>query len=192
MDERRPGRHNRPVLRLQPLQTAHLDLVAGWLGQPHVARWYTAGSSPAAELAECRRALSDSDPTTVLLIGETGPGSGRPGEPPRPIGWCQWYECRSYPDWATAIGAEQADIGIDYAIGEPDRIGRGLGTALISALVARVRVRHPAAGFVADPDARNLGSRRVLEKNGFQLLAVHPVSGEATADPMAIYRLPPR
>jgi hypothetical protein len=34
-----------------------------------------------------------------------------------------------------------------------------------------------------------MASRRVLEKNGFHLVAVHPVATEASDAPMAIYRL---
>ena len=82
------------------------------------------------------------------------------------------------------------EAGIDYAIGDPAQISRGVGTELIAALVAEVRRHHPGAGILADPDARNAASRRVLEKNGFGLVAVRPVASEPTGDPMAIYRLP--
>jgi RimJ/RimL family protein N-acetyltransferase len=44
---------------------------------------------------------------------------------------------------------------------------------------------------MSDPDAGNVASRRVLEKNGFRLVDVRPVASEPTDDPMAIYRLPP-
>jgi RimJ/RimL family protein N-acetyltransferase len=71
-------------------------------------------------------------------------------------------------------------------------VGRGTGTALIAALTAEVRRDHPSAGFLAGPDAANRASRRVLEKNGFQLVAVRPVVTEPSDDPIAIYRLPPR
>jgi len=42
---------------------------------------------------------------------------------------------------------------------------------------------------MADPDERNVASRRVLEKNGFELVAVKAIPSEPTDDPMAIYRL---
>jgi RimJ/RimL family protein N-acetyltransferase len=44
---------------------------------------------------------------------------------------------------------------------------------------------------MADPEAANMASRRVLEKNGFDLVAVKTMDVEPTDDPMAIYRLPP-
>jgi GNAT superfamily N-acetyltransferase len=106
------------------------------------------------------------------------------------IGWCQWYRCEVDHDWAADVGAAPGDIGVDYAIGEPTCVGRGLGTLLVAALVTLVRAEHPDVAFVSDPDAANAASRRVLEKNGFRLLAVKALASEPTDDPMAIYRLP--
>jgi hypothetical protein len=42
---------------------------------------------------------------------------------------------------------------------------------------------------IVDPDVRNTASRRVLERNGFSLIAVRPVASEPDDNPMAIYRL---
>ena len=50
----------------------------------------------------------------------------------------------------------------------------------------------PGAGLLAGPDAANIASRRVLEKNGFGLVAVRPVETEPSDRPVAIYRLPGR
>jgi RimJ/RimL family protein N-acetyltransferase len=44
---------------------------------------------------------------------------------------------------------------------------------------------------IADPEASNTASRRVLEKNGFRLLDERSLASEPTAAPMAIYRLAP-
>jgi aminoglycoside 6'-N-acetyltransferase len=80
-------------------------------------------------------------------------------------------------------------VGIDYAIGDRGRRGGGFGTELIAELVAEVRRNHPAAAIFADPEAANRASRRVLEKNGFRLLAERPLASEPTDAVMAIYRL---
>jgi hypothetical protein len=44
-------------------------------------------------------------------------------------------------------------------------------------------------GALTAPDAADAAARRVLEKNGFGLVAVRPVATEPTDAPMAIYRL---
>jgi aminoglycoside 6'-N-acetyltransferase len=156
-----------------------LALVERWLTEPHVARWYLAGSSLAHELEDIGRSVAGDQPVELLVALD--------GD--RPIGWCQWYRCGDDPEWAAEIGAGDEDVGIDYAIGEPDCVGRGLGTEVIAALVRLVRAERPACAVTADPEAHNLASRRVLEKNGFELVAVKPMASEPTDDPMAIYRL---
>jgi RimJ/RimL family protein N-acetyltransferase len=60
---------------------------------------------------------------------------------------------------------------------------------MVAALVAEARRHHPSAGVVAAAAAANAASRRVLEKNGFELVAVRPVATEPSDIPMAIYQL---
>jgi aminoglycoside 6'-N-acetyltransferase len=166
-------------MQLRTMATTDLELVAAWLGEPHVARWYLVGSTVQRELEDLRLCIAGVEPTEPLMVVDRG----------RPIGWCQWYLCDSYPEHAAAVGALPGEVGIDYAIGDPNCIGVGLGTVLVSALVAHARSHHPRAGVITDPEAANVASRRVLEKNGFHLVEVRPVMSEPTTDPMAIYRL---
>jgi aminoglycoside 6'-N-acetyltransferase len=157
-----------------------LALVERWLGEPHVARWYLAGSSLDAELEDIGRSLAEGSETHMLVALHDD----------EPVGWCQWYPCAVDPEWAAEIGAQPGDVGVDYAIGEPARVGGGVGTELIAVLVTLVRTARPDCGVMADPDARNTASRRVLERNGFELVAVKTVDSEPADEPMAIYRLP--
>ncbi|HZD66673.1 MAG TPA: GNAT family N-acetyltransferase [Acidimicrobiales bacterium] len=170
-----------PVLRFREMRLGDLGLVTEWLDRPHVARWYLAGSSVGRETAELRESIVGTGAVHALIVAEMD----------RPVGWCQWYRCGDDPEWAFEVGAEPGDVGIDYAIGEPHRIGRGVGTALVAGVVRIIRRQRPSVGVVATPDGRNIASRRVLEKNGFQLLGVRALSSEPTDDDMAIYRLPP-
>jgi aminoglycoside 6'-N-acetyltransferase len=160
---------------------ADLDLVETWLHDPQVARWFLPGSTIEVEVEELRHCVTGDEPTEALIVAEDE----------EPIGWCQWYVCREYPEHALQVGARPDDIGIDYAIGDPTRRNRGLGTALIAELVTHIRRRHPRSGIIADPEATNAASRKVLEKNGFELLGVRRVASEPTDAPMAIYRLRP-
>jgi aminoglycoside 6'-N-acetyltransferase len=166
---------------LRAMRSRDLELVRRWLAEPHVATWYLSGSTVEQELDDLHRCVAAVEQTHALIILERN----------RPIGWCQWYLCADYPDHAAAVGAEPGDVGIDYAVGDPTRTGRGVGTALIAALIAHVRHEHPDAGVIADPEAANLASRRVLEKNGFCLVREGPVESEPTDAVMAIYRLAP-
>ncbi|MGH9091200.1 MAG: GNAT family N-acetyltransferase [Acidimicrobiales bacterium] len=169
------------MVELRAMREADLAVVRAWLAEPHVARWFLAGSTVDREVEALRRCVSGEDPThsAVALAGG------------RAVGWCQWYRCHDYPDHERGVGARPGDAGIDYAIGDPTLVGRGLGTALVAAAVAAARGDLGPVGVVADPEAANVASCRVLEKNGFRLLGVRTVASEPLAAPMAVYRLAP-
>jgi aminoglycoside 6'-N-acetyltransferase len=170
------------ALRLRPMREDDLPAVEAWLRRPHVARWWTPETTAEAVIAQyLQRIRGERDTQTILLIVTEGGGA---------IGWCQWYRWADYPAEAAAMEARDREIGIDYAIGDPSRIGRGLGSRLIAALVTEVRRSVPGAGLLVGPEAENSASRRVLEKNGFKLVAVRPVETEPNDRPIAIYRLP--
>ncbi len=170
------------MIALSPLTDGDLPRVAAWLQLPHVARWWLADTTAEEEIGKYRQRIgAESDPATRMLLVSLHDG---------PVGWCQWYRWADYPAEAAAMEASDGEAGIDYAIGDPARIGHGTGTMLVAALVAEVRRHHPGAGIMAGPDAANVASRRVLEKNGFHLVAERPVVTEPSDRPIAIYRLP--
>jgi aminoglycoside 6'-N-acetyltransferase len=179
------------VIELDPLVADDLPLVAGWLREPHVACWWLQGTTAEVELQKLRARVAETrdQAMRLLVIRER---SEQQRDVAVPVGWCQWYPYDAYPAEAEAVGAHAGDCGIDYAIGDPAAVARGLGTQLLAVLVDEVRRHHPGCGLIADPDARNAASRRVLERNGFSLTAVRVTT--AANEPVAIYRLagPPR
>jgi aminoglycoside 6'-N-acetyltransferase len=175
-----PTYDDQDVVTLQTMGLDDLSRLRAWLSAPHVARWFLAGSSIEQELEDIRRSITGEQATEVLLVLDDG----------EPIGWCQWYLCTVDPEWARDIGAGPEDAGIDYAIGQETRVGRGTGTRLVAALVELVRSAYPDCAILADPDERNVASRRVLEKNGFALVRIASLPSEPTDEPMAVYRLP--
>jgi len=158
-----------------------LDIVGTWLREPHVARWWR--DPPDEELAAMRgRVRGELDDATRMLTVTVDD---------RVIGWAQWYWWDDYPDVVTAIGSRPGEAGIDYAIGDPASLGQGVGRRMIAALVREVRRDRSGAGLLVAPEATNLASRAVLERNGFHLVDVRPVATETSGEPMAIYRLDP-
>ena len=114
---------------------ADLPLARAWLQQPHVARWWLEDETAAEEELEHWRQLVTGeidDGTHLLMIVERGRAT---------VGLCQWYRWDDTPDEAAEIGALPDECGFDYVIGDPDAIGRGLGTEMNATLVAEIR-RH--------------------------------------------------
>ena len=78
----------------------------------------------------------------------------------------------SIPDWHKTIRGplgRAGGIGIDYLIGEPDFVGRGLGRRLICQFVDASWNRYPSAErIVVALQQENIASWRALEASGFQ------------------------
>ena len=177
----RPLYRGRVTLSLRPMAEDDLPSIGAWLRLPHVARWWTPDTTAEEELSKYRLRIGPDGLTDTIMLTVLQDG--------RSIGWCQWYRWADYPDEEAAMAARAGEAGIDYAIGDPAWIGRGTGTELIAVLVAEIRSRHPGAGVLVGPDADNIASRRVLEKNGFELVEIRRVATEPSDAPIAIYRL---
>jgi aminoglycoside 6'-N-acetyltransferase len=172
------------MIDLRPMLLADLPQVRRWLQQPHVARWWLEDETAAEEELERWRQLLTGEldeGTHLLMVIERERGVA--------VGWCQWYRWDDEPDEARELGALPGECGFDYAIGDPAAIGRGLGTEMNAVLVDEIRNQHPGCGLIVEPEAANLASRRVLERNGFALVDVRRLAFEPHDRPMAIYRL---
>jgi Acetyltransferase (GNAT) domain len=127
-----------------------LPAVEAWLRLSHVARWWTPDTAAGAEIAEYReRVRQDSKSATYMLVVTLGS---------TPVGWCQWYRWADYPADAEAMSARDAEIGIDYAIGDPrpGRPRRGKPTDTLPAETGGLSV---VADDPAVPASRLLGIR---------------------------------
>jgi aminoglycoside 6'-N-acetyltransferase len=175
-----PGGTDTTIL-LRPMTVADFPLMCRWLGAAHVHRWWHDSFEPAAVSAQYLPCIKGTEPSHPL-IAELPSG---------PIAFVQWYRWADYPDYGQRIGVEPDEAGFDYLIGEQAQCGQGLGTRLIAALIRLIREHDPTvAGFVVDPEQANTASRRVLEKNGFHLVAVKQVDNPDghPVGPSAIYR----
>jgi len=150
----------------RPLTRADFALLGRWLVQPHVARWWNHESSPQAMEADFGAVIDRLDPADVFIVSHGA----------RPIGLLQRYTFADNPTYiaelAHLIDAPGAALSIDYFLGEPDLLGRGLGSAMIRAAVDAIWRDHPNAPSVIVPVSRaNVASWRALEGAGFTLAA---------------------
>lgn len=174
--------HGKP-LGVRPLTRADLPLLAGWLGQPHVHRWWQ--HDPDDVEADFGTTLDGDRPTELYVIELDH----------HPIGMIQRYRIADYPEWRAAltmIDVPDEALGIDYLIGEAGFTNRGVGTALIQMFVAKAWAEMPdATAIIVDVDPENRPSWRVLERAGFVQVwsGVMHQPDEPEPGPVVIYRL---
>jgi aminoglycoside 6'-N-acetyltransferase len=155
---------------------ADLPLLRWWLAQPHVSRWWGSAPDEAAMEAEYGADLDGAGHTEhhVILLGD------------RPIGHMQWYVIADYADWEQAIRVAiptARTAGIDYLIGEPEMVGRGIGPMAISAYTDFIFAAHPDVEVVsADLQQANRASWRALEKAGFERRWAGQLESDAPED----------
>jgi RimJ/RimL family protein N-acetyltransferase len=93
---------------------------------------------------------------------------------PEEIGWHSWYWITSEPQGATLVGNggfrgppdNSGIVEIGYSTLEPFQ-GRGFATEAVGALVRHVLAHTAVTQVIAEYDASNFASVRVLLKNGF-------------------------
>jgi RimJ/RimL family protein N-acetyltransferase len=142
----------------RPLAAADLPLLDRWLIRPHVARWW---NPPGDIQAQFLPRIEGTEPTHCLIGSWDGTPSGM-------FQHYMWAE--EATGWAARVGARPGEAGLDYFLGAVEQTGHGLGTAMLSAFLDTVVLADPAVAAVrVDIDARNLPSRRVVEKLGFHV-----------------------
>jgi aminoglycoside 6'-N-acetyltransferase len=153
---------NLDEFRFVPLRSSDLPSLAVWLARPHVARWWREPSDLASVERNYGPLAQGLDTTEGFIVHLEG----------WPIGYVQRYLIDEHPDWSETIqGAlgHAGGIGIDYLIGEPDVVGRGVGRRLIAQFVDASWDRYRSADRIAVAlQQDNIASWRVLEASGFR------------------------
>jgi aminoglycoside 6'-N-acetyltransferase len=144
---------------LRAMVHGDLPLLVRWLQAPHVRRWWHHDGEPTPErvAASYGPRVDGRTPTRMWVVEVNG----------RSIGFVQDYRIRDYPQFALLTPDPDA-VGLDYAIGEPEWAGRGLGGRVLWAWMRGARRRYPdVTAYFAAPDHANAASLRVLDKAGF-------------------------
>ena len=139
---------------------------------PHVESWWHERLDLAGVEAKYGPGVDGREPTHVFVIERRE----------QRIGWIQWYRWADYPEHGARLGAESGAAGIDFAIGEPELIGQGIGPVAIRSFLEHVVfAERDIAACVSDPETQNTRSLRAFEKAGFVRAGIVQVPGEASS-----------
>lgn len=169
-------------LTWRPLAAADLPLLARWLAEPPVARWWNHETTPAALERDFGASVRGEEPGEDLVVLLDG----------RPVGILQRARVADYPEdlaeLASLVEVPAGAVMIDYLLAEDAPRGRGLGTRLIAMAVARTWRDHPdAPAVVVAVVAGNRASWRALEKAGFTRVAEGDLAPDNPVDPPLHY-----
>lgn len=165
------------MLTFRSLADADLPLLAAWLGRPHVQQWWKDPSAPTKVAEKYLPRIRGTAPTEGFVIVSDG----------RALGMIQRYRIGDYPETERAIAGTghtpRSAAGIDYMIGEPELLGRGIGSAAIAAFTDKVLEDYrDVDSILVTPQAENIASCRVLEKAGYEQLWVGLLDSDHPAD----------
>ena len=150
----------------RPVTGADFPLLGAWLAEPHVARWWNNETSPEAVARDFGPTVRGEEPNEDLLVLLDD----------RPFGLVQRCRIAAYPEYLEPLAAivcvPDDAMSLDYLIGDPALVGRGMGTRMIRSVVADTWIAHPDASCIIVPvSAANTASWRTLESAGFARVA---------------------
>ena len=160
------------------LQADDLPVLARWLAAPHVHRWWFQEADPEALERDFGAVMRGEEPAEDLVATVDG----------RDVGLCQRARWDDYPDdeaeLAPFLDLPSGAVIVDYLIGDPADTGRGIGPAVIAALVADTWASYADCPAVVVPVAAgNRPSWRALEKAGFRHVGTARLEPDNPVDP---------
>lgn len=147
-------------LTFAPVEAKHYEMLRRWLEAPHMRQWW---GEPEEELGFIRDMVEGRDTTRPFLIMLDS----------RPVGYIQcWFighhqneEWTKDHPWLLELPEDT--VGVDLSIGEPELLSQGIGSAALSAFVAKLRAEGHRS-IIIDPDPANGRAVRAYEKAGFR------------------------
>ncbi|KRB63012.1 aminoglycoside adenylyltransferase [Rhizobium sp. Root708] len=142
-----------PALNYRFRDISHEDfgLVAKWLAEPHVAKWWDAPEKALPSIEKSMKSIV----TRPMIVEMDG----------QPIGYLQSYDPH-LEDGHPYQDQPKGTLGIDISIGIPELVGKGHGTAIIRQFTSEL-FAGGARRIVIDPDPQNRQAIRAYEKAGF-------------------------
>jgi RimJ/RimL family protein N-acetyltransferase len=148
-----------PDVTFRPLAAGDLPMLGEWLSRPHVAEWWDGVPTPEELAAEYGPLVAGTVPHRAYVAIAGG----------RPIGFIQSYVPAACHDEGWWLDEHDPGVrGIDQFLADGDRLGQGLGTAMVRAFVATLFAEPGVTRVQTDPSTENGRAIRCYEKAGFR------------------------
>ncbi len=141
----------------KPLTAQDLPMLHAWLQRPHVAEWWREPTT----LAEVERdylpvTMNESSTRAYIAMLDD-----------QPVGFIQSYVAMGSGEGWWEQETDPGTLGIDQFLADAEQLGRGLGSAMVSAFVEWL-LQDPAVTKVqADPSPENERAIRSYRRAGF-------------------------
>lgn len=148
------------MIHFRKLTIEDIPLMHAWFNTPHVQNFYSLRSWTKQEVLDKLLPIINQEKPLfgfIVLLDSS------------PIGYLQYCSIKDFPwiDQDFQPNIVENGVGLDIFIGDPSRIGKGLGSKIIEDFLDTVLWPH-FEFCIVDPDERNLASIRMFEKSGFK------------------------
>lgn len=155
-------------LHFTPLQPIHFPLLVKWMNTDHVSRWW--GENRHWSLEDITQKYETYCKGYKVIGHLTKPIHAFIIEvQSQPIGFIQYYDAYDFPREDGIILPKLSDklAALDFYIGEPEFIGKGLGPLILDTFL-KDHVKPLFNACFVNPDCANERAIRTYEKAGFQ------------------------
>ncbi|MGA7759719.1 MAG: GNAT family N-acetyltransferase [Ilumatobacteraceae bacterium] len=142
------------------------EILSQWLAEPHVAEWWNHEHDRDALEADFGPTIDGEEPAEDWIAVLDG----------APIGVVQYCHFVDYPEYVEEMEpvypVGEGAGSIDYLVGDPGQVGRGVGSRMIADFVDFVWSHDPWTTHLVVPvNSANERSWRALLRAGFTLVA---------------------
>lgn len=141
----------------EPLSLDHLILLHQWLQGEHVRQFWDDGDRTLEEVKKHYWNQKDVQSWVASINGA-------------PFAYLQIYfvtESHEFNPWRSK---KYTTLGLDFFIGEPSFLGKGLAIPLIETFMAEILKSYLPYRLLVDPEVKNLKVLSIFNKMGFQLI----------------------
>lgn len=149
--------HIAETISFKPLAASDLVMLHEWLHCPHVAEWWDSPTTYAEVERDYLPSITGKSTTRAYLALLEN----------EPIGFIQSYIIMGSGDGWWEQETDPGARGIDQFLANSEQLGRGLGSAMISAFVTRLFQAPAVTKVQTDPSPKNDRAIRCYRRVGF-------------------------